>query len=260
MYEADNKAWVHFCHPRWMYDGTALCGAPLQVSHGFLRGWYGYNGISLGNPRLGFVCTSQDMTAEYGLAGYFREYDHDLAPDERLQFASGEMAPVFDPGAAPQLNPDDWPVERLHKASRNYAMEYIKTGLPELIATLGPGEAGALGNLAGNIIGRQYFWQVRELLNTEGDSALDFANFMAAMATAQDDVAEVSGTENDATVRVTGWRLMRGRDREHEAVFEAWNGLWQGCLAVHNRFLALQIGDRMDYGDDAFEWRIRKVR
>jgi hypothetical protein len=29
---------------------------------------------------------------------------------------------------------------------------------------------------------------------------------------------------------------------------------------VHNRFLAIQIGDRMDYGDDAFEWRIRKVR
>ena len=46
----------------------------------------------------------------------------------------------------------------------------------------------------------------------------------------------------------------------HPAVFEAWNGLWQGCLAEHNRFLALQIGDRMDYGDDAFEWRIRKVR
>jgi hypothetical protein len=42
---------MHFCHPRWMYEGAALCGVPLQVSHGFLRGWYGYNGISLGNPR-----------------------------------------------------------------------------------------------------------------------------------------------------------------------------------------------------------------
>ncbi|MDP6833478.1 MAG: hypothetical protein QF521_08675 [Alphaproteobacteria bacterium] len=260
MYEADDKAWVHFCHPRWMYDGTALCGAPLQVSHGFLRGWYGHNGVSLGNPRLGFVCTSQDMTAEYGLAGYFKEFDHDLASEERLQFAPGEMAPPFDPDAAPKLDAEDWPVERLHKANRNYAMEYIKTSLPELIATLGPGEAGALGNLAGNIIGRQYYWQIRELLGTGGESALDFANFMAAMASAQDDVAEVGGNGDDATIRVNGWRLMRGRDNVHPAVFEAWNGLWQGCLAVHNRFLALQIGDRMDYGDDAFEWRIRKVR
>jgi hypothetical protein len=263
VYETDQKAWVHFCHPRWAYEGAALCGVPLEVSHGFLRGWYGHNGVSLGNPRLGFVCTSRDTTAEYGLAGYFKEYDHDLAPEERLQFASGEMAPPFDPSAAPQLDADVWPAERIHKANRNYAMEYIKTGLPELIDILGPGEAGALGNLAANLIGRQYYWQVRELLNQSGDSAdsaLDFANFMAAMATAQDDKAEVSGTDTDATIRITGWRLMRGREGEHDAVFEAWNGLWQGCLAAHNRFLAIQIGDRMDYGDDAFEWRIRKVR
>jgi hypothetical protein len=260
MYETERKAWVHFCHPRWMYDGAALCGVPLQVSHGFLRGWYGHNGVSLGNPRLGFVCTSQDMTAEYGLAGYFQEFDHDLDPDERLQFAPGEMAPPFDPAKAPRLHPDDWPDERLHKANRNYAMEYIKTGLPELVATLGPGEAGALGNLAGNIIGRQYYGRLRERLGGTGDGALDFANFMAAMAMAQDDGAEVSGTATDATVRITGWRLMRGREGRHEAVFEAWNGLWQGCLAAHNRFLALQVGDRMDYGDPAFEWRIRNVR
>ena len=260
MYEADDKAWVHFCHPRWMYDGTALCGVPQQVSHGFLNGWYGQNGVSMGNPRVGFVCTSQDMTAEYGLAGYFKEYDHDLASEERLLFAPAEWAPAFDPEAAPKLNPDDWPADRLHKANRNYAMEYIKTSLPELVATLGPGEAGALGNLAGNIIGRQFYRQVEALLGTAGDSALDFASFMAAMATAQDDVAEVLGGTDDATVRVTGWRLMRGREDRHPAVFEAWNGLWEGCLAVHNRTLALQTGDRMDYGDDAFEWRIRKVR
>ncbi|MDP6022816.1 MAG: hypothetical protein QGG19_16180 [Alphaproteobacteria bacterium] len=260
MYEANDKVWVHFRHPRWMYDGTALCGAPLQVSHGFLRGWYGHNGVSLGNPRLGFVCTSQDMTAEYGLAGYFKEYDHDLEAEERLQFAPGEMAPPFDPDAAPQLNADAWPVERLHKANRNYAMEYIKTGLPELIATLGPGEASALGNLAANIIGRQFYGEVRGLLNTTGDSAMDFANFMSAMAAAQDDSAVVGGTDDDASVRISGWRLMRGRDNVHPAVFEAWNGLWQGCLAEHNRFLALQIVERVDYGDDAFEWRIRRVR
>jgi hypothetical protein len=200
------------------------------------------------------------MTAQYGLAGYFRQFDHDLAPDERLQFAPTEIAPPFDPATAPRLNPDDWPPERLHKANRNYAMDYIKTALPELVATLGPGEAGSLGNLAGNIIGRQYYRKIQALLGTNGDGALDFVRFMAAMAAAQDDGAECAGGEDDATVRITGWRLMRGREDRHPAVFEAWNGLWQGCLAVHNRFLALQIGDRMDYGDDVFEWRIRKLR
>ena len=79
------------------------------------------------------------------------------------------------------------------------------------------------------------------------------------MATAQDDTAECAGSDDDATVRINGWRLMRGREDRHPALFEAWNGLWQGCLAVHNRFLVLQIGNRMDFGDDAFEWRIRRV-
>lgn len=260
MYEADHKAWVRFCHPRWLYEGTALCGVPLEVSHGFLRGWYGYNGVSLGNPRLGFVCTSQDMTAQYGLAGYFREYDRDLQPDERLVFAPEEEAPPFDPAAAPALDPSTWPEERLHKAHRNYAMEYIRTGLPALMAEFGPGEGGKLGHLAGQIIGRQYYQQVRGLLGIDGDGPLAFARAMAALAAAQDDPCDVSGDDEVAIVHQGGWRLMRGLDRTSPAVFEAWNGLWEGCLAVHNRFLALEVLQRRDYGDDVFEWRIRRRR
>ena len=114
-----------------------------------------------------------------------------------------------------------------------------------------------MGNLAGNIIGRQYYWQIRELLDMGGEGALDFANFMAAMATAQDDAAEVTGGADDATVRVTGWRLMRGFSNIPDCAFEAWNGLWEGALTVHNRFLMLDVSQRMDRGDPCFEWRIR---
>ena len=55
MYESDQKAWVRFRYPRWMYHGATICGVPIGVSRGFLRGWYGYNGVSLNNPRLGYV-------------------------------------------------------------------------------------------------------------------------------------------------------------------------------------------------------------
>ncbi len=258
MYESDRKAWVHFCHPRWIYDGTALCAAPLEVSHGFLKGWYGYNGISLNNPRLGFVCTSHDMTAQYGMAGYFKEFDHDLEPDQRLQFDPSEEAPPFDPEAAPKLDPDDWTADRLQKANRNFAMDFIKISLPELAIVFGPGRAGFLGNLAGQQIGRQFYRQIQELLDHSGDGAADFGNFLAAMASAQDDPCEVS-SDKDATIfRQFGWRLMRGRGKVHPVVFEAWNGLWQGGLAVHNRFLVLEVLKRLDYGDDCFEWRIRR--
>jgi len=50
---------------------------------------------------------------------------------------------------------------------------------------------------------------------------------------------------------------MRGLANLSPAVFEAWNGLLEGALAVHNRFLVLEVLRRLDYGDGAFEWRIR---
>jgi hypothetical protein len=37
-------------------------------------------------------------------------------------------------------------------------------------------------------------------------------------------------------------------------VFEAWNGLWEGMLAVHDRFARLMVRSRLDQGDDAFVW------
>ncbi len=257
MYESDAKAWVRFPHPRWLYEGTALCAVPLEVSHGFLNGWYAQNGVSLGNPRLGFVCTSQDMDGQYGLAGYFLEHDHDLTPDQRLRFAPGEEPPPFDPAAAPQLDSAVWPEERLQKANRNYAMEYIKTSLPQLIALFGPAEGGHLGNIAGQLVAKQFYHQTADLLGIAGDDAGAFGAFMQAMAESQGDNAEVSPDGDGVRVRQSGWRLMNGRRDLAPAVFDAWNGLWQGALSSHNRFLAIEVLRRIDYGDDHFEWRIR---
>jgi hypothetical protein len=42
------------------------------------------------------------------------------------------------------------------------------------------------------------------------------------------------------------------------AVFEAWNGLLEGALAVHDRFSVLEVLARRDFGDDAFVWRVRR--
>lgn len=50
---------------------------------------------------------------------------------------------------------------------------------------------------------------------------------------------------------------MRGLRDLSPAVFEAWNGLIEGALAVHNRFLVLEVLRRLDYGDEVFEWRVR---
>ena len=90
-YESDRKAWVRYPPPRWIWDGTAICGIPSEVSRAMMRGWHGHNGVLLVNPRLGFVCTMQTTDGQPGLEGYFYEYDHDLEPNERLRFAPEEV-------------------------------------------------------------------------------------------------------------------------------------------------------------------------
>ncbi len=80
MYESDRKAWVRYPAPRWIWYGAAICGIPSEVSRGMLRGWHAHNGVTLGNPRLGFVCTKQTVDLQDSLEGYFYEYDRDLAP------------------------------------------------------------------------------------------------------------------------------------------------------------------------------------
>ena len=257
MRENDRKAWVNFVPPRWIYPGASICGVPSEVSRAFLRGWYAQNGVSLGNPRLGFVCTAQTTDGQHGLSGYFLEHDRELAADERLQFRPGELAPRFDPEKAPRL-PDHWSPERLAKAGRNYAMEYIRSGLPRLVELFGSAEAASLGRLAARQVGAQLYRETAALLGVEPDAPAAFGQFMLRLAAGEGDSAEMALQGDAVLVRREGWRLMRGLESPSPAIFEAWNGLLEGALAVHNRFCVLEALSRLDYGDDAFVWRIRR--
>jgi hypothetical protein len=240
MAESDRKAWVRFPHPRWLYEGTALCGAPESVSRGFLRGWYAQNGISLGNPRLGFVCTSQDMTAQYGFSGYFVEEDRALGDHERLRFRSDEEPPPFDPERAPAL-PREWTPARLRRAHRNYAMDYVANGLAELEAV--HGAAGmAHAHLSARLIGRQYQRRLAEMLGFGASGAAPFARFVAAMAAGQDEAATVSETGEGVVVDWRAGRALAAIALASDAAFVAWSGLWEGCLASHDRFLSMAAG------------------
>ncbi len=257
MYESDKKAWVRFPHPRWIYDGTAICGVPVEVGQGFIDGWYGHNGVSLNNPRLGWVCTSQDCTAEIGFTGYFMEYDHELSEDERVRYVSGEAAPPFDADAAPKLDTSIWTPERLGKARRNYAMDYVKWGLFELVDQMGADTARELAVHTAALTGRQFYRDLQRRLGlTRDDSAAAFVQFMALVTEAHGDVA----THSDSGFSQTGWRFLRGMpDIPAETVsvlFDGWNELWRGCLSVHNRFLAWETITRPSGADGDIQWQI----
>ncbi len=238
--EHDRKAWVRFPHPRWIYEGTAICGVPESVSHGFLRGWYAQNGVSLRNPRLGFVCTSQDMTAEHGFSGYFVEEDRDLGPEERLRFRHDEAMPPFDPSRAPVL-PPEWTAERLRKAKRSYAIEYMANGLAVLDRS-----AAEHARLAARLIGRQYYRQLQAMLGI-GDGLDGFGAFMVAMAAGQGERAEATRRDDAVDVEWHAGRALRDVALASDHAFAAWCGLWEGCLATHDRFRALGV-ERTDAG------------
>src|SRR4029077_16025105 len=208
MYESDRKAWIRYPPPRWMWSGTVIAGIPGEVSRAMLHGWHGNNGVVLGNLKLGFVCTKQTVDGQDGLEGYYYEYDHDLVVEERVVFAREQEAPPFDLAKAPALPVAAWPQPRLEKAFRNYAMEYVRTSAPVLVQQFGPDEGGHLLRLTAKLIGMQYFHETAQALLPERGAlwatnsftgsgggrvtARDFAEFMAAMFSAQDDLAEMT--------------------------------------------------------------------
>ncbi len=247
--ESDRKAWVRYPPPRWIWQGTAICAIPRDVNEAMLHGWHGHNGVSLGNPRLGFVCTGQTPNGDPGLEGYYCEYDRDLAPDERVRFAPNEHMPRFDPAAAPKLDTANWPQERLRKVERSYAMEYVRSFLPVTQELFGVDEAERLVAKTARLIGLQFYEDTASALGITGDSAEDFARYLSALKAAQGEQVEARGS----AVTQQGWRLMAGVALpDREAAFRAWNALWDGALAAHNRFLRLKT----ERAGETIVWRI----
>ncbi|WP_339949173.1 hypothetical protein [uncultured Albimonas sp.] len=241
MEEGPRKAWVRFRHPRWMYDGAVICGIPIEASRGFLRGWYAQNGVSLENPRLGFVCVSEDMSGQFGLCGYFIEEDRELGEHERLRFAPAERPPPFDPAAQPAPPAEQWSAERLARAGRNYAVEYCRNGIRELSAVLGRERAVELGRLSARLIGLQEYRRMAAAVGGEDAGPAEAAAFLAAMFAGMGDAAEVEVAGRTAAIRHQGLRVVRGIEGEaREDLLACWTELWRGAVASHRAFIDVE--------------------
>jgi hypothetical protein len=255
MYESDRKAWIRYPPPRWIWRGTAICGVPGEVSRAMLRGWHGNNGVSLGNPNLGFVCTKQSVDGQDGLEGYYCEYDHALEPDQRLVFARHLEAPQFDPATAPALPVAGWPKRRLEKACRNYAMGYVRTAAPVMVQLFGPEDAGYLLHLTGKLIGMQYFDEIARGFSVPRGTAKEFDEFLRALFQAQDDVADIGEDDGVYEIRQLSWKLMADVADYHPACAKALEGLFEGLAAGCGRHIAVSMRPAPD-GKPPFVWSI----
>lgn len=252
--ESDTKSWVRYLPPRWIFDGTAVCGIPTEVSRAMLRGWHGHNGVSLGNDRLGFVATSQTTDGQPGLVGYYIEETEALDPADRVRFRPGEEPPG---PAAPLPNPS-WDPVRLAKVERNYSMNYIHTILPAMTEVLGPADTRSVATVVGHQIGMQYHRVVTEILGQTGDGATDtdpgFGERFRRLLAGHGPAAEIDSAGAHHRVQLRDWRLFDPTSA-HPVVFEGWNALWEGLAAMEDTRLVLL--QRLDLGDPMFEWEIR---
>ena len=255
--ESDTKAWVRFRYPRWMYDGAAICGVPLETSRGFLRGWYAHNGVSLRNPRLGFVCVSEDMSGQYGLCGYFHEYPYALTEAQRLVFAPHERPPRYDPQRQPRPPEAEWSAERLAKAQRNYALDYIRNGLPALVRTLGRPRALELARLAARLTGLQQYRHLARAVGAVDGGPLDAAAFLAAMFAGLGDDCRIEDSRGGVRLHHQGLRLLRGLDGDERAdLLACWAELWRGTVHSHRAFMDLKLQP----SDGGLCWTIEEGR
>ena len=263
--ESDRKAWVRYPPPRWIWRGTAIAAVPHAVSAAMLHGWHGHNGVSLGNPGLGFVCTGMTVDGMPGLEGYYFDYGRPLEEDERVRFAYGtEEMPRVDWAAQPKLETANWPEERRQRTYRSYALEYLRTMLPTLQELLGPADAQAeLGRVA-RLVGLQFHEETARDMGLPTDvergdlqSARDFARWLSAVLTAEGEEIETSESDGAVTVRQSGWRAVRELTLSDPLkAFDAWNELWLGAAAAHDRFLKVQTDRALTDRGWPIAWRI----
>lgn len=242
MKENDQKAWLRFRYPRWMYAGPTLCAMPIEVSRGFLRGWYAHNGVSLGNPRLGFVCVSEDMSDDgFGLCGYFKEFDHDLTDAQRLQF-SRELPPPFQAVDQPSLPAGQWPAERLDAAQRGYALDYLRNGIGELMGLIGVEEAREIATRSARLVGRQYYEQTAGMLGATDGDARDAARYLQQLGEGMaESVTLIEVSASHARLALSGLRIAQSLPEPEASVLaQAWLALLSGSIEAHQTLMVLQ--------------------
>ena len=165
-----------------------------------------------------------------------------------MRFAYGEeRMPRIDWAQQPKLETANWPDDRRLRTFRAYAVEYLRTMLSVLQELLGPTDARAeLGRVA-RLVGLQFHEETAREMEMATDlergdlaSAQGFARYLSAILSAQGEDIETTETNGNVIVTSHGWRMVQGLTLPDPlAAFDAWNELWLGAAAAHDRFLRI---------------------
>jgi hypothetical protein len=179
--ESPRKAWVRYTAPMWTYDGVAMLCLPASLRRTILGSWHPRNGLMMGCPRLGWVATKFIMQGDPFDEGYFYEYDHDLAPEERYRFEHVTHTPPHDAGKAPTLDPDEWPQARLVRARRNFSSGYLRNTVEILLRHFGDEPTWYLVQQTCRGLAIQYAHDMGQRLGVTGTGARDVAQLLTGL-------------------------------------------------------------------------------
>ena len=167
--------------PWGSYPGISALLVPPSVRRTILSTWHPRNGELLGCPRLGWVATKFVSEGHPYDEGYFCEYDHDLAPEERFRVEVVQHSPEFDPDKAPKLDPEAWPEIRWLKGNHNYAVDYLEHVLLIMERLFGTLVAAQLIERGMRMLAVQYTADLARTVGVVGNDVGSICDLLAAI-------------------------------------------------------------------------------
>ena len=254
--ESPQKVWIRYNPPSKF---GSFVGATLpQVHNQFWAGWHAYNGRSLGNPRLGYVSCHMICQGDPYDAGYFKIYDHDLDPEECLQFSQGERLPPVDPAVQPRLG-EDWTPERRLRALRNYGVEFAYEITRALLELFGVGGARALVEQAAAINTANHADEIIETLELKSFDAEGIATFIERDRGLLEEEVEIEKVASDEYIvrqKARNPRLFSDPASLPVEIDEAFLKGWRIFLELVNRDLTVDMTQALSAGHSHYEWHI----
>lgn len=242
MEEGPKKVWIRYLSPWGTFPGISALTVPTSVRRTILTTWHPRNGTLLGCPRLGWVATKFVAEGHPYDEGYFLEYDHDLAPEERYRVEHVEHTPEFDPAKAPKLDPEIWPEARWLKGSYSYGVDYAMHAIEILYEQFGAPAARDLIGTAMRLVAVQFGPDFAKASGTEGGAPGEIAESFVAMLRAFRNDCTVDTTQPDrAVLSLKGYTPFAREPDEglRQAVFELFlmmTRLRNGHVSITRRF------------------------
>jgi hypothetical protein len=267
--DSDKKAWIRYPSPRWAMGDIADCVMGLGEIIAMFKGWHAHNGVSLGNPRLGFVLThGWGPRGDDYMGGYFEEFARELEPDERLQLKFGIQGPKEEDWKAGDfmkeeywpLPKDEWPEERRIKAFHKFSLYYAESMIKQILKFFGTKKAAYTVSRAFHAVALQMHRELIERFGIEAKDAKAVATFVKFMGDMRGDTMVLrENSPNEYIVQQSSWRLRDSVDPNSDVPCEivyAENVFYETVSRLLNPNVDIRLTKLIPAGDPCFEWLI----